>query len=78
MPFRTSLAGRVTLLATIAVGLAVAIVALAGYLTMRHQLYASIDESLHARAQNAAQEGTVKDIKPSAPPWLPGATDALT
>ncbi|HSV38375.1 MAG TPA: ATP-binding protein [Nocardioidaceae bacterium] len=72
---RVSLAGRVTLLATIAVGLSVAIVALAGYLTMRHQLYASIDDSLHDRATYAAKSGSLKDIQSSAPPWLPGATD---
>lgn len=72
---RISLAGRVTLLATVAVGLSVAIVALAGYLTMRHQLYASIDESLHDRATYAARSGDLDDLRSSAPPWLPGATD---
>jgi two-component system sensor histidine kinase MprB len=72
---RISLAGRVTLLATVAVGLSVAIVALAGYLTMRHQLYASIDDSLHDRATYAARSGDLDDLRISAPPWLPGATD---
>ena len=73
--YKASLASRVTLLATMAVGLAVAIVALAGYLTMRHQLFASIDDSLYSRATNAAKSGNTYDIKPTAPAWLPGAAD---
>ena len=48
--YRRSLASRVILLTTFAVGLSVAIVALAAYLTVRHQLQSTMDESLHRRA----------------------------
>ena len=48
--YRRSLASRVILLTTFAVGLSVAIVALAAYLTVRHQLQSTLDESLHRRA----------------------------
>ncbi|MEP7090923.1 MAG: HAMP domain-containing sensor histidine kinase, partial [Nocardioidaceae bacterium] len=73
--YRRSLASRVILLTTIAVGLAVAIVALAAYLTVRHQLQASLDDSLHRRAYAAARyppsETTLSDI----PAFMQGATD---
>ncbi|MFT4009419.1 MAG: HAMP domain-containing sensor histidine kinase [Nocardioidaceae bacterium] len=72
---KTSLAGRVTLLATIAVGLSVAIVAAAGYLTMRSALYSSMDKSLYDRATIAAKSLDVSDIGITGPSWLPGATD---
>ena len=72
---RRSLAGRVILLTTFAVGMSVALVALAAYLTVRHQLQSSMDESLHRRAYVAAQydltDYTVRDI----PAWMLGATD---
>jgi two-component system sensor histidine kinase MprB len=71
--YRASLAGRVSLLATIAVGLAVAIVATAGYLTVRHQLYDSTDESLYQRATAAARTGDLEDLGASAPSWLGAA-----
>ena len=44
--YRRSLASRVTLLTTMAVGLAVAFVALGAYMTARVQLQNSLDESL--------------------------------
>ena len=49
---RRSLASRVTLLTTIAVGFSIAMICLGGYVTVRHQLQANTDESLlkHARA----------------------------
>src|SRR6187549_3906450 len=46
MRFRGTLAARVALLVTVAVGLAVTCVATAAYLTVRHQLTASLDEML--------------------------------
>jgi two-component system sensor histidine kinase MprB len=52
--YRRSLASRVTLLTTMAVGLAVTIVALGAYATVRMQLQASLDDSLVERAQTAA------------------------
>ena len=51
--YRRSLASRVTLLAGMAVGLSVAIVALAGYATVRMQMYSSLDQSLLERAAAA-------------------------
>ena len=51
MRFRGTLAARVALLATVAVGLAVAFVATAAYLTVQHQLVASLDHSLLDRAE---------------------------
>jgi two-component system sensor histidine kinase MprB len=72
---KASLAGRVALLATFAVGLSVAIVAAAGYLTVRHQFYASIDDSLYTRAVNAADSGDLSKVGVTAPSWVPGAAD---
>ena len=73
--YRRSLASRVILLTTFAVGLSVAIVALAAYLTVRHQLQSSMDASLHRRAYVAAQydlsDYRVRDI----PAFMLGATD---
>lgn len=73
--WRANLALRVSLLAAAAVGLAVALIALTGYVAVRHQLYLAIDESLQERATHAAAEGNTEDIEPSAPAWLPGAAD---
>jgi two-component system sensor histidine kinase MprB len=52
--YRRSLASRVTLLTTMAVGLTVTIVALGAYLTVRMQLQASLDDSLIERAKNTS------------------------
>ncbi|MDH2412658.1 HAMP domain-containing sensor histidine kinase [Nocardioides sp. CER19] len=52
--YRRSLASRVTLLTTIAVGLVVAMLSVAIYALMRHQLVASADQNLMDRAQAAA------------------------
>src|SRR4051794_17209253 len=52
--YRRSLASRVILLTTFAVGLSVALVALAAYLTVRHQMQVSLDSSLRQRAAAAA------------------------
>ena len=71
--YRRSLASRVTLLATTAVGFTVALVALAAYLTVRHQLQATMDQSLLRRADAAAQSSAVNDL--NAPSWVFGAAD---
>ena len=55
--YRASLASRVTLLTTMAVGLAVAFVAAGAYVTVRMQMQSSLDESLLARATQAADAG---------------------
>ena len=54
--YRRSLASRVVLLTTIAVGLAVAAVALGAYVTVRMSLESSLDNSLRDRAHQAAAE----------------------
>jgi two-component system, OmpR family, sensor histidine kinase MprB len=73
---RLSLAHRVTALTAIAVGIAVAVTSLAAYVTLRHQLYSSLDSSLLNRATAAADAGLVPEATmrqiPSA--WL-GAAD---
>ena len=50
-----SLHARVTLLAAVAVGLAVAFVSVAAYLTVRQQMYRNLDDSLIERATHAAK-----------------------
>ncbi len=59
MRFRGTLAARVALLVTVAVALSVAGVAAAAYMTVRHELYASLDNSLHDRADAAAQSDAI-------------------
>ena len=53
--YRRSLASRVTLLTTMAVGLAVLLVSIGAYVTVRKQLQDSLDDQLVERAQSAAQ-----------------------
>jgi two-component system, OmpR family, sensor histidine kinase MprB len=53
---RVTLASRITLLATMAVGLTVAAVSIAVYFTVRVQLVSSLDDSLLRRAQSAATQ----------------------
>jgi two-component system sensor histidine kinase MprB len=52
--YRSSLASRVTLLTTMAVGLTVAFVAAGAYLTVRMQMQSTLDDSLVQRAQSAS------------------------
>jgi len=71
--YRRSLASRVILLTTIAVGVAVACVAFAAFMTARMQLQSTLDESLTVRAQKAAAAGITLDAK--VPSWALGAAD---
>ncbi len=75
--YRRSLAGRVTLLTTIAVGLAVAFVAAGVFLTVRMQLQATLDESLHDRAERAADSPALQELTTDVglPSWALGAGD---
>jgi two-component system sensor histidine kinase MprB len=73
---RQSLAGRVIALTTVAVGLAVALMALAAYVTVRHQLLSSIDDSLHRRASVAAGYNPYTFTPQDVPGLLAGASDA--
>ncbi len=58
---RMSLAARISLLAAGAVGVSVAVAALAAYLTLRSQLYSRLDASLLDRAQTTAQSGVISE-----------------
>jgi two-component system sensor histidine kinase MprB len=76
LQYKRSLASRVTLLATMAVGLSVAIVALAGYATVGHQMMETLDDSLRERAtaatrSNALTQASAQQI----PSWALGAAD---
>ena len=57
-----SLAARISILAAGAVGLAVAVAALAAYLTLRSQLYSRQDATLLERAHAAADSGVVSEV----------------
>ena len=74
--YRRSLASRVTLLATMAVGLAVAVLAVAAYVTVRHQLLDTLDHSLRDRALAAAQSSAINQLtREEVPSWVVGAAD---
>jgi two-component system sensor histidine kinase MprB len=75
--YRRSLASRVTLLTTMAVGLAVAFVALGAYMTVRMQMQAALDASLLDRAERAARTPTLSELTTTyrMPSWALGAAD---
>jgi two-component system, OmpR family, sensor histidine kinase MprB len=76
MRFRGTLAARVALLATVAVGLSVALMAAAAYVTVRHQLTAALDHSLLGRAESAAQTPAIGTLtRLDVPSWWLGAAD---
>jgi two-component system sensor histidine kinase MprB len=75
--YRRSLASRVILLTTVAVGLSVAIVAAAAYLTVRHQLAASLDASLHKRAEYSAKFDPARYSLSDIPTFMQRATDTV-
>jgi two-component system sensor histidine kinase MprB len=60
--YRRSLASRVILLTTIAVGLAVAFVALGAFLTVRMSLLDTLDNSLLQRAHKASGNGSLANL----------------
>ena len=75
--YRRSLASRVTLLTTMAVGVAVALVSLAAFLTLRLQMQSTLDDSLLNRAKQAADGPVLSDMKAGLqlPSWMIGAAD---
>jgi two-component system sensor histidine kinase MprB len=73
--YRRSLASRVIALTTLLVALSVALVALAAYFTVRHQLMASLDESLHERAEVSAAYDPSEYYLGNIPAFVTGATD---
>ena len=60
--YRRSLASRVTLLTTMAVGLAVTAVSLATFLTVRSQSMSALDDSLRERAAAAAKFDALRTL----------------
>ncbi len=75
--YRRSLRSRVTLLTTIAVGLAVAFVAVGAFVTVRMQMTSALDESLLDRAHKAARYPALSQITSDykLPSWALGAAD---
>ncbi|HKE70550.1 MAG TPA: HAMP domain-containing sensor histidine kinase [Nocardioidaceae bacterium] len=73
---RVTLASRITLLATMAVGLTVAAVSIAVYFTVRVQLVNSLDDSLLRRAQSVATPNIIAAINVGFSKDLYALTDA--
>ena len=73
--YRRSLASRVVLLTTIAVGLSVATVSAAAYAVVRMQMQSTLDASMLNRAHQAAEGGAMAEITMSLPSWMLGAAD---
>jgi two-component system, OmpR family, sensor histidine kinase MprB len=74
--YRRSLASRVTLLTTMAVGLSVAFVALGAFATVRIQMTQSLDQSLLERARKAAESSRISElISSDLPSTALGAAD---
>lgn len=74
--YRRSLASRVAVLTTIALGLSIAVMAFTAFVVMRQQLMNSLDQSLLNRAHKATADTTLSRITADgAPPWVLGAAD---
>lgn len=75
--YRRSLASRVTILTTIAVGITVMFVALGAYLTVRMQMQETMDDSLLQRAHRAASSDALAAATTDCklPAWAMGAAD---
>jgi two-component system sensor histidine kinase MprB len=74
--YRRSLASRVALLTTVAVGVSVALVALAAYATVRIQMQRTLDDSLLERASAAASTRALSVLSAQrVPSWTLGAAD---
>lgn len=73
--YKRSLASRVALLTTAAVGLALTLVALTGYVTVREQMQNSFDQSLMERAHLAARNPLLDTLFGEVPSWTLGAAD---
>lgn len=71
--YRRSLASRIALLTTLAVGLTLSFAALAAYVVIRQQMQANLDQSLLERAE-VASRSDLSQIS-SGPAWLVGASD---
>jgi two-component system sensor histidine kinase MprB len=72
--YRRSLASRITLLTTVAVGFAVSVVAFAAYATVRAQTIGALDDSLVTRANQVATADTLEALAQARiPSWALGA-----
>jgi two-component system sensor histidine kinase MprB len=71
--YRRSLASRVTILTTLAVGLSVAFVAFAAFMTARMQMQSTLDQSLVDRAEKVATHDVPLNVE--VPSWALGAAD---
>ena len=74
--YRRSLASRVAVLTTVALGVSIAVMALTAFVVMRQQLMSSLDQSLLNRAHKATATTTLSEITArGAPAWMLGAAD---
>lgn len=76
--YRRSLASRVILLTTMAVGITAAVIAIGAYFTARMQMQDSLDQSLLERAKDAAAADVLLDLNIEGnrvPSWAVGAGD---
>jgi two-component system sensor histidine kinase MprB len=74
--YRRSLASRVAVLTTVAVGLSIAVMAFTAFVVMRQQMMSSLDQSLLNRAHKATAFTTLSKITAGGVPgWVLGAAD---
>lgn len=74
--YRRSLASRVAVLTTVALGVSIAILSLTAYVVMRQQLISSLDQGLLNRAHKATSDTTLSAIAAGdVPLWVLGAAD---
>ncbi len=74
--YRRSLASRVAVLTTMALGISISMMALTAFVVMRQQLMSSLDQSLLDRAHKATNFTTLSEITArGAPAWMLGAAD---
>ena len=74
--YRRSLASRVAVLTTVALGVSIAILSMTAYVVMRQQLISSLDQSLLNRAHKATSDTTLSGIAAGdVPVWVLGAAD---
>ena len=74
--YRRSLASRVAVLTTLAVGISIAIMAATAFVVMRQQLMSSLDQSLLNRAHKATSVSALSNLTvQGVPPWWLGAAD---
>lgn len=74
--YRRSLASRVAVLTTLALGISVAFMAATAFVTMRMQILSSLDQSLLDRATKAAAYPALEEItRLEVPGWVLGAAD---